>query len=72
MIRVVREQERMIEELPFPETFPPYARALSDPEQCLWVQVYRPLGEANERWRVLDADGMLLTAVTLPTGLTVS
>lgn len=70
MQRLLVEQEAMVEEMPFPERFPPYARVFGGSDGCLWVQVYPPLEDGGERWQVLAPSGQWLARVTLPYGLT--
>lgn len=63
--------ERIVEEMPFPETLPAFQRMLVDPEGNLWVADYPPPGGARTHWSVFDPDGRWLGALDTPNGLTV-
>jgi hypothetical protein len=60
---------RTFEELPWPETLPPYLRFLADPEGCLWVEESRLPGEDVPVWTVFGADGILLDRLSMPLGV---
>lgn len=71
--RVAATQERFraatrraLEEMPFPETMPAYARILADEAGNLWVEEYRPPGGTVPRWSVFGPAGRWLGDVTLP------
>jgi hypothetical protein len=58
----------MIEEMLFPETFPPCVQVFGVRDRCVWVQVYPPPGRGAECWQVLAASGGWLASMTLPVG----
>jgi hypothetical protein len=60
---------RTLEEVPWPETLPPYLRFLADPEGCLWVEESRLPGEDVPVWTVFGADGTRLGRLSMPLGV---
>lgn len=58
--------ERILRELPFPETLPPYDQVVADTEGNLWIADYRTDRSNGATWRVLSADGVFLGTVRTP------
>lgn len=58
--------ERILAELPYPETMPPYRALLVDANGNLWVADYRSSDDEPTSWRVFAAHGEYLGVVTLP------
>ncbi len=61
--------ERILAELPYPETMPPYRNLLVDADANLWVADYRASDDEPASWRVFSEDGEYLGVVALPPGL---
>lgn len=59
-------EARLLREIPFPETFPPFADLVLDSEGYLWAQKYRGPGERSTRWMIVDPDGRWLGTVEGP------
>lgn len=58
--------ERMLGQLPFPETLPPYERAVVDADDNLWVADYRPGRRDAASWKVFSPGGHFLGTVDTP------
>jgi len=65
-------QERMLADMPYPETYPVFASFMVDHLNHLWVAHYRRPGEVERRWYVFDSDGRLLFEIETPAGLVVT
>lgn len=61
-------EARLLGEIPFPATFPPFSALLLDTEQHLWAAEYKRPGERRTRWFVFDPDGAWLGTVEGPDG----
>ena len=69
-----RQQMReSYQEVPLPETFPAFERALADVADHLWVQEYDLPGEEgpNPVWTIFDPDGRVLGYMETPAGLSI-
>lgn len=68
-----RELREDFQEIPFPETFPAFAAAMTDLVGHLWVREYEIPGEAGADpvWTVFDPEGRVLGFVETPGGLDV-
>lgn len=65
--------ERMMAEMPFPETVPAFGAMVADADGNLWVQEYAPPGSDDaSTWWVFDQDGHLAATAVMPAGLTVT
>lgn len=64
--------ERMIAEMPIPETMPAYSNVEVDAAGNLWVAHYRRPGDDQPRWDVFDPDGRWLGVVETPPRFTVN
>ncbi len=64
-----RRSERQFAEAVFPDSFPPYDRALVDAGGRIWLRDYRVPGDTTTTWTVFGDDGGAIERVTLPTGL---
>jgi hypothetical protein len=58
--------QRMLIDMPFPETLPAYGEFRVDEEGNLWVSDYRRPGEKATRWTVFDPSGAALGVVEMP------
>ena len=63
-------QEAVLEEIPFPESFPAFKGLRVDSEGNLWVRDYPVPGTNLSSYSVFDATGHLLGPVHLPHSLT--
>ena len=61
----------ILEEMPYPQTFPAFRTLEVDEEGNLWVREYDPPGDERSLWTVFDPEGAMLGQVELPEGLTV-
>jgi hypothetical protein len=61
--------ERLLSELPFPATLPPYERAVLDEENNLWIADYRVTREGSANWKVFSASGDFMGSVVAPARL---
>jgi hypothetical protein len=61
-------EARLLHEIPFPETFPPFADLVRDTEGYLWATEYRRPGDRSARWIIFDPEGRWLGAVEGPDG----
>lgn len=67
-----QEIERILAEVEFPETIPPYNQFLVDSEENLWVREYKMQGTSGpEVWSVFAPEGYLLGTVETPERLQV-
>lgn len=66
-----RVAERLLEEMPFPESFPAHGSFVVDAEGNLWVADYRRPGDDQPRWTVFDAEGAMLGVVETPERFTI-
>jgi hypothetical protein len=64
-----RRLRRVLEEQPYPETFPAHDRLVVDGMGYLWVLEYAIPGEREPAWLVFDSDGHLETRLRTPRGL---
>jgi len=63
---VRREWQRLVDEAPYPSSFPSFDRILVDREGNLWVQEYeRPMDETLS-WSVFDPTGRWVSDITVP------
>ena len=69
---LIEDQHALVDEMPYPETFPPYDAFFTDPRQHLWIRRYRRAGHDDPHafW-VLDAGGRWLGTVLMPPDLSV-
>jgi hypothetical protein len=58
--------ERLLSELPFPATLPPYERAVLDEEENLWIADYRVTRSRSATWKVFSARGDFMGSVAAP------
>lgn len=63
---------KALDQVLYPDSFPPYGRFETDPDDQLWVQDYPRPGERSETWSVFDSTGKWLSEVKLPPYLNVS
>ena len=63
--------ERMLAEMPLPQTMPAYSGVRVDAAGYLWVEEYRRPGDDLPRWNVFDPEGRLLGTVETPVGLAI-
>jgi hypothetical protein len=61
-----RQLRGLLEEMPFPEAFPPYRRAVVDALGFLWVEDYPAPGDTQSSWTVFDAGGRWQGRVQTP------
>lgn len=61
----------MLEEMPYPETFPAFETFEVDAERHLWVREQTRPGDDRSLWMVFDEEGRMLGQVELPEGLAV-
>lgn len=65
-----RDEERWLDEVPFPDQMPLYQGLLVDALGHLWVEQYRAPWEERPRWWIFDRDGYWLGEVETPAGFT--
>jgi hypothetical protein len=58
--------EEIIEDAPYPESFPAYRRMQIDRVGLLWVQEYDPPRANTVTWSVFDREGQWVSEVTIP------
>lgn len=58
--------ERILREVPFPQTLPPYDRAIADADGNLWVADYRTVRQDAASWNVFSPAGELMGNVATP------
>lgn len=63
-----REARSMLADLEFPEQLPMFASMLTDSEDYLWVERYRPPWEEDRTWWIFSPDGAWLGELPLPEG----
>lgn len=63
-----RRMERMLSEMPYPETMPLYEDLEVDASGNLWVADYRAAPDEESLWRVFSRDGEYLGVVAMPDG----
>lgn len=63
---------RSLEDAPWPETMPAYARLLADRLGNLWVEEYRGPGEEGQHWLVYDSVGTVVGSVQAPSSVYVT
>jgi hypothetical protein len=61
-----RQLRALLEEMPFPETFPPFQALVTDSEGNLWVQEYPTPGQTDPAWTVFDAGGHVTARLGTP------
>ena len=62
-------ENRMVEEMPFPPTYPTFSRLLVSLDQSVWVRNELSASSASsETWSVFDKGGMLTEHLRLPPG----
>jgi hypothetical protein len=62
--------ERMLAEMPVPETMPTFDRILVDEEGTAWVRAWQPVWESDSAtWTVFDPEGRVAAEVRMPHGL---
>lgn len=66
-----RAAERVLAEIPVPETMPAYSRLIADGEGNLWVEEYRVTAAEPPRWTVFDTAGRMLGTLSVPAALTI-
>jgi len=64
-----QEWLRMVDEAPYPKTYPALQRLLIDEEENLWVQEYERPREESVTWSVFDPGGEWITDVQTPRDL---
>lgn len=57
---------RSYEAMTFPDSMPVYSRLVVDRLGVLWVEDFRPHGDAPRTWTVFDPDGRVLGTVDVP------
>jgi len=60
------EIRRSLEDMPVPETMPPYGGILGDEDGNLWVGAWTTYPEVAESWEVFDPNGVWLGTVRTP------
>lgn len=60
--------ERVLGQIPFPETLPAHGRMLAGDDGSLWVVRYLPPGGGAPQWDVFDRDGRWLGTLRMPEG----
>ncbi|MGW8265097.1 MAG: hypothetical protein ACWGSQ_01950 [Longimicrobiales bacterium] len=63
------EIRRSLEDMPVPETIPPYGGILGDEDGNLWVGAWAMYPEVAGSWEVFDPNGVWLGAVRTPPGI---
>lgn len=63
--------ERMFENMPRRETYPAFARFVTDAVGRIWLEDYRAPGDPTRAWSVFSPDGHALGRVRTPDDLTV-
>ena len=64
--------ERMLAEIPFPETMPAFAQLQVDAAGNLWVEEYRsPADRHPPRWTIFDPTGQMLGTIETPDRFTI-
>ena len=58
--------ERLLNEMPFPDSMPAFAGLEVDPVGNLWVEEYRRPGDDLPRWTIFDPTGTMLGTIALP------
>lgn len=58
--------DRMMRDIPRPDSLPVVQKVVADPEGLLWIQRYEPPVGWSSRWEVLDLDGAHVASVELP------
>jgi hypothetical protein len=66
-----QERARMLEEMPYPATYPAFADLMVDAAGDLWVLDYPRPGSDERRWTVFSGEGVALGTVLTPPGLRV-
>ncbi|MGH7481280.1 MAG: hypothetical protein ACRELV_03935, partial [Longimicrobiales bacterium] len=61
--------ERMLSEMPYPETMPPYADLELDATGNVWVADYRASPDEESLWRVFSPEGDYLGVFAMPDGV---
>ena len=61
--------ERVLDNVPYPDSTPAHARIRVDREGMLWVEEYAPPNASTIAWSVFDGSGAWLTDVMIPSGL---
>jgi 6-bladed beta-propeller len=59
-------EQRRLDEMPYPRTFPTYRRLLTDPKGRIWLEIYPTPGEQSSDWVVLDPPAKRASSITLP------
>jgi hypothetical protein len=65
------QMERLLADMPYPETMPAFGDLKVDAGGYLWVQEFDPPGTPVARWTVFDLQGRAVAAVETPRGLTI-
>ncbi len=61
-----RELDRVLSDMPIPETMPAHGRVRTDDLGYLWVEDYRAPGEESATWTVFEPDGIAIARVAFP------
>lgn len=61
-----RQTRALMDEIPFPDEYPPYRSMVADAQGGVWVQSYPAPGEDVSTWTVLDALGRGVARLTTP------
>lgn len=59
-------EEKRLAEMPYPKAIPAFKRFLVAGDGRIWIQRYPRVGDAKQRWVVLDARGQFVDEVTMP------
>ena len=65
------QMERLLADMPYPETMPAFADLEVDAGGYLWVQEFDPPGTPVARWTVFNPEGRAVAAVETPRDLTI-
>ncbi|HUH13055.1 MAG TPA: hypothetical protein VMK65_08090, partial [Longimicrobiales bacterium] len=69
--RFLESTRQVLEEMPYPQTFPAFRALQVDEDGHLWVAEERRPGDERSLWTVFDGEGRMLGQVELPEGLSV-
>ena len=58
--------DRVLSDMPIPETMPAHGRVRTDDLGYLWVEDYRAPGEESATWTVFEPDGIAIARVAFP------
>jgi len=66
-----QEVERLVADIPFPETMPLFSELRVDAEGNLWVEEYRRPGDRQPRWTIFDSTGQMLGTIEISERFTI-